>query len=308
MIKKINKRIASFMILLMLSVSLTGCSDNDTQTLKEKITNEISYLDLNLIEMLNKANGISLENYIVEAETVKNNETAKSGEASQQSSSSKQNSSKESSSNNSESNNGEKSDSEESNSKSSNDINYKMVGNEILLQDHTTDWKSLKSNIEKLYSNWETIILDLYKINVNNQDILNFSADLDIATSAIQNEDKIKTLNALAKLYSYIPTYTSAFIDNVKTSNLYKTKSHILTAYTLIEQNDFKKIEDELKKAENSLMPILNDIDSYSSNQSNINKSYILIKELENYNANMSKEIFYIKYKNLIQNLNNIKI
>ncbi len=57
-----------------------------------------------------------------------------------------------------------------------------MEGNEILLQERIPDWQTVKSEIEKLYSVWSTICLDLYKINVNSQDILSFNTDLDAAT------------------------------------------------------------------------------------------------------------------------------
>lgn len=54
-------------------------------------------------------------------------------------------------------------------------------------------------------------------------------------------------------------------------------------------------------------MPLINNISTASNNQASINKSYILIKELQNVNQNEDKDIFYIKYKNLMQELNNIK-
>ena len=40
------------------------------------------------------------------------------------------------------------------------------------------------------------------------------------------------------------------------------------------------------------------------NNEVNINKSYILIKDLQNSSNNTDKDIFYIKYKNLIEQLN----
>ena len=105
------------------------------------------------------------------------------------------------------------------------------------------NYEALKSDIEKLYSDWSTIQLDLYKMNVNSQDVLNFSSDLDIATAAIKSEDKAKTLTSLAKLYSYIPTYASASNQDTLVSNVYKTKSNLLTAYSVVEQDDFAKVE-----------------------------------------------------------------
>lgn len=180
-----------------------------------------------------------------------------------------------------------------------------MEENEILLQDRTPDWKSVKAEIEKLYSTWSTIILDLYKVNVNNQDILSFNADLDVATASIKNENKEASLNALAKLYSYIPKYVAYVSNDATATNIYQTKSNILNAYAIIEGNNSSQVKTELSNAEQAFMPIINNLNSQTNNQSNINKAYILIKELQNSMDN--KDIFYIKYKNLMQELNNIK-
>lgn len=193
------------------------------------------------------------------------------------------------------------------NKESSSNIKYRMEGNEILLQERKTDWKIVKSEIEKLYSSWSTIILDLYKINVNNQDILNFNADLDAATQSIKNENKEASLTALAKLYSYIPKYIVYVSNDVTVTNIYQTKSSILNAYAMVEGNNLAGIKSELSNAEQAFMPIINNINSKTNNQSNINKAYILIKELQASIDNKDKDIFYIKYKNLIQELNNIK-
>lgn len=193
------------------------------------------------------------------------------------------------------------------NKESSSNIKYKMEGNEILLQERKADWKTVKSEIEKLYSSWSTIILDLYKINVNNQDILNFNADLDTATESIKNENKEASLIALAKLYSYIPKYIIYVSNDVTTTNIYQTKSNILNAYAIVEENNLAGIKSELSNAEQAFMPIINNITSKTNNQSNINKAYILIKELQTSVDNKDKDIFYIKYKNLIQELNDIK-
>lgn len=215
--KKSNKPLIYFMIVVVIVAVLAGTlffrqnnnnGNNDKEVLKEKIMSEISYLDSNLIDMLNKTNGISLENYIVQAEEVKGNDTSSEGN----NNSSSGGEAKEGSGDSSSSKEG-KSDEQSSGEESSstNNFNYKMVGNEILSQDRTTDWEKLKQGIEKLYSDWNTIVLDLYKININNQDILNFNSDLDVATSAIKSEDKAKTLTTLSKLYSYIPKYTRKF-------------------------------------------------------------------------------------------------
>lgn len=123
----------------------------------------------------------------------------------------------------------------------------------------------------------------------------------------IKNEDKAASLTSLAKLYSYIPKYSNSVFKNTKTNAIYGTKSNILNAYSAIEQDNYNLVKTELANAEQSFMQIINSISSDTNNQSSINKSYILIKELQNTNQNSDKDIFYIKYKNLMQELNNIK-
>lgn len=307
MYKKIEKSIYLVIIFYILAISLTGCSDsnsNDNKVLKEKVSKEIEYLELKLIDMLNYTNGISLYNYIVKAEQISTTTSSKSekeAEASQEQS--------QKTTSNQEKKDNQQNETSEENTENSNENNvlYKMEKNEILLQDRKTDWTSLKSYIEKIYSDWTIIQLDLYKLNINNQEVLNFSSDLDVATQAIKDEDKAKTLTCLAKLYEYIPIYSTEIEQNAIISNVYKTKSNLFNVYAIIEENNFIKVEEEMNKMEQAFLPVVNNINSDNQQQININKAYILIKELQNFSSNKDIEIFYIKYKNLIQELNNIR-
>lgn len=306
---KFIKIILYFVISIILILSLTGCSkNNDNQALEEKVGAELSYLDTKLVEMLNKVNGISLENYVVKSDKISTkSEGSENSSNSQKESSSSSGEGGEDSNSSDSGTSSSQGDSGDSNQSNKNNVKYSMEGNEILLQDRNPDWNTVKSEIEKLYVSWSTVVLDLYKFNVNNQDILSFNADLDATTQSIKNEDKIASLSNLAKLYSYIPKYANSVLKDAKTNALYSTKSNILNAYSLIEQNNLSGVKTELANAEQSFIPIINNIDSNTNNQSNINKAYILIKELQNINQNTDKDIFYIKYKNLMQELNNIK-
>lgn len=172
-------------IFSILILSLAGCDkSNDSKELEEKINAELSYLDTKLVTMLNKINGISYENYVVKADEITTKSQSSEGSSGSQSSSGgesseeggKSNSSSEGTSSGNSSSGG---DSEES---SKNSVKYSMEGNEILLKERTPDWNTVKAEIEKLYCSWSTVMLDLYKVNINNQDILNFNTDLDTAT------------------------------------------------------------------------------------------------------------------------------
>ncbi len=316
MIKLRKKSLIFLIIFCILITTLTGCSSkNQNEVIQDKIDSELAFLSVKLIDMLNKVNGLSFENYVVEAEEInskssqKSSESNSSSEGSESSGTATGSSSSEEGSMNSSSEGGSSGGTESGSGNGGsetleNKVQYRMYGNEILLQEKNTDWNTLKAGIEKLYSDWSIIELDLYKVSVNNQDILNFSGDLDKATQAIKNEDKQASLNALAKLYAYIPIYSSAYSKDANINNLYKTKSNVLNAYVAVEQQNIEQITNEMKNAEQAFLPIVNDMTSQTTNQFNINKAYILIKELQNVNAD--KDIFYIKYKNLMQELNNI--
>ncbi|MCI8482528.1 MAG: hypothetical protein HFJ27_05750 [Clostridia bacterium] len=49
---------------------LAGCSHSEEELLKDKLASEIKYFDSTLSNMLNKANGLTLENYKVSAKKI----------------------------------------------------------------------------------------------------------------------------------------------------------------------------------------------------------------------------------------------
>lgn len=301
--KRFKEILIPLIISAILLVSLTGCSNkngDDAQELKNKVDSEMLFLDTQLLDMLNKLNGILFVNYVVSAQEVKENESTSSN--SKEENSSEGNSSSDGASKDN-SQSGSNSGNSSSKSKTTTAVDYSMESNGILSSKNSTDWNSLKYDIEQLYTSWATIILDLYKLNINSNDILGFSSDLDLATKAIKDENKKDSLLLLAKLYSYIPKYVESYSNNTRKINVLKTKSSILNAYSIIEENRKEDVKKEIANAEQAYLPIINDIGSDSNKQFNINKAYILIKEMQNSIDTDTTEIFYIKYKNLMEEL-----
>ena len=50
----------------------------------------------------------------------------------------------------------------------------------------------------------------------------------------------------------------------------------------------------------------MNDIEYLKNKEYKVNKTYILIKELQNSISYKDKKLFYLKYRNLIESLNNL--
>ena len=86
-----------------------------------------------------------------------------------------------------------------------------------------------------------------------------------------------------------------------------QTKTNIIRAYSIIEQEKCEEIKKEISLSINSFNTILNDVNN-NKNQYNINKTYVLLNEFNNSIDTNDKEILYIKYRNLIQEIEYLSI
>ena len=300
-IKKSVKTIITIIIFIVIALIIVYFvkspkykKTDETAELKDKIIQEIYFLDDYLISMANSVNNINLENYIIKAETItgqsnkENNNSNSTGESKEEGESSKN-----SSSNNS---------SEEKSKANS----YVLEPSDILVNERNPDWESLKIATERLYSTWPTIVIDLYKLNINNETVEKFSKDLDNLTNSIKIEDKSSTLMYISKLYDYLPIFGASVFNNSLNNNIIATKSNILNAYKLIEKQNWNEMKSYINKAEDEYINVINN--QNNKNQYNINKAYIILKEFEKSIDNQNMDILYIKYKNLLDELNMISI
>ena len=279
---------------------LTGCSKEKDEDLNQKAVSEVEYFSSKLINVLNSLNNITFENYQMVAEKTELN--AKSAQQEKSTSSgSTQNQEEQSGSSGEDSSTSSGSSSEiggDSKGEAVSIISSKMAPNTILTPQTTdVDWGSIKNEMENLYFAWNTVILDLYKLNVSSDDILGFSNSLDVATNYIKNEDKQNSLLAIAKLYSYLPKYISPLIQ---------TKSYILNSYSLVGQDEWADAQNEISKADETFRKVTTDVEFTSENSYKVNKTYVLLNELKNSMTMNDKDIFYIKYRNLLEEINEI--
>lgn len=297
--KKIKNIFVVFTIISI--ITMTGCSKNDDkENLKDKVNEELNYLDTHIISMANNLNNISLENYKITSESVEVEEKSKkmstgntggsqetaTGQTGEESSGQSQ------SSQNSENNN----------------INTtKMEKNAILDSNQDDiDWKAIKYEIENINQTWSVILLDLYSLNVSNDDIVAFSEILNNSIISIKNENKIDSLSNIAKMYSYIPIYEKAISAENSMQNIKQTKSFLINAYSFVEQGNWNEIQTNINECEKTFKNIVNDMEFAQKNEYKINKTYVLIKEMQNSLYLQDKEIFYIKYKNLLESINTL--
>ena len=316
-------------ILLIIGItlfSLTGCSkkENDDENLKkEKIDQEMKYLDSKIITTMNRLNNISFSNYKVVSEDLKENKTENtSGNEKNNTNQTVSESGSDSSSSNSGSDNGSEGDSNgsstqggklsssqggQSSKDSENSQIFKMSQDVLLLnvgeQSQEIKWEEIRENIENLYTIWATITIDLTSVGVNKDDILEFNVILDDIASNAEYKNKDEALNNLSKLYSLIPNYMQSYDTDELIKKIITTKSYVLKAYALANSENWSEISKELTKANESFEAVMTNSSNYSNKELNINRSYLLLEELAKSTEKKDKQIFYLRYKNLMQEL-----
>lgn len=292
-----------FLLIVICLFFLVGCTNNSQNSNdKSKITSEIEYFSSNIVQLLHGLNNISTNNYELISEKVQlSKENGGSG---------KSQSEGEGQDGNSQTSDGgqeENSKSGQQDEGSSSVTVTDMQANNILKIDtEDINWDSLKAQIELVNTSWSVVMLDLYNANISNHDIIAFGDLLNRTIISMKNEDKAMSLNNLTSLYSYIPKFLNSVSADKHKQNIETTKYHILKAYSSVTQDDWNTTTTELTEAENSFLSIINDTEFSKNNEFKINKTYMLIKDLQNSIPNNDKQLFYLKYRNLIDNLDTL--
>ena len=256
----------------------------------EKIDEEIKYLDTKLLTVINYLNNIDLQNYKVILSKVESQSDSSSSSAKEEEQSSQQE------------------DSSENGTDKEETTITKMEEETIVTDGGEVDWKTIEGELEVLYSTWSSVILDLYSTGVNSENILSFSNTLDDTLVNVKKQDKALTAMYFAKLYAHLPLFLeNAKIDEVDKKSL-EAKSYIINAYAFAETENWDRMGQEITKAEGIFEGLVNDAKYVNDDRKyNINKTYIVIEELKNSLDVKEKGIFYVKYKNVLEELNIVR-
>lgn len=114
------------------------------------------------------------------------------------------------------------------------------------------------------------------------------------------------TMNNLLKLYALLPKYSSSVADDIFT-NLLDTKVQVLNAYVLTEDKNWDEINKRLENAINEYGNIINNVEINTRNSAGVSQTYILLKELQRCTSVKDVDIFYINYKNFMQEIQGLE-
>lgn len=270
---------------------------NYNEDVKSKTLSDVKQIEKNFVSIFNQLNNITFDNYKFSASKLENSEDENSD---------KKNSNKD----DLEETENSKQDSQDTNQQSENgseNKQYKLEEVGILTMEDDINWTGIKNDVENLYTLLYSTTLDLYQTNSNEEKILNFNKEYDNLTKAVKEENKEQSLTELSILYNYLPDFVENCTNDEKEKIIINTKNYIFKAYSILDNEDWTSISDNISKASEQFTKLVTNINNKETvNQYNINKIYIMINELQNAIVLRDKEIFLIKYKKLLEEIQNI--
>ncbi len=281
--------IITVIAIIAISSSLIAFSNGNKEDdqLEDKVTQELMYLDQYFVTMLGDFNGLIIgDNRLQETEPKiqTNINTNLSDQAD-------------------ENQNNQGNDNLQQNSKVENKTD--TVQNGILKNDqkYEAKWNKIQTEVEQIYQVWNTVSIDLYSLNIDNNSILAFNDGLNKATQAVKNKNKTNAMSELTKIYAKILDYRKAYDKDNRKMDLLTIQYNSVAAYTDVTTGKWDEANAKLTNAEKIFSNLLNTVTNDYTNQATMSQCYVSINELKKAVGLQDKEIFFIEYRNLMSKM-----
>lgn len=307
--RKYKKFLFLFFIIVIVVLAIflySTISKGNNENEKEKTLAEVEYLEKKIVTLLNELNNIESRNYNLSVSEIAKEDSSQSEQGSLEQSS--KSSSEEESQGGGTKEQGQDSTSDSATSNNEEEKNEEYTLKEIGILTNTSDinWENIKTEVENLYLPLPTITLDLYGAQVAREDVLGFNQEIDNLTKEVKEENKETTLATLSRLYEYIPKFADKVTNNTTYKVVIETKNNLFKAYSKIEQKNWQEISNDVKGAIDTFSSGLVNTSTNSNKQYVINKIYIMLNELQNAVNMQDESVFLIKYKNILEEANNL--
>ena len=157
------------------------------------------------------------------------------------------------------------------------------------------DWEKIKIDIENLYTSWAVIENDIStKENINKEEIKKIDKNFDNLLLISIEKNKNNFMKETVDFYNNIINIAEKVNYDKNKLYILKVKKKLYEVYYNIEEKDWDS-------AKNNII-LAND---YSNQIENLEeKVKILLKNITNSIEQESKEVFIVKYSNIINELN----
>lgn len=277
----------------------SGCKrkNEQNQTIDDKIAIEIKFLDKEISKFVDIVTGNMETSYEIEEEKTSIKSTDENNNESNSSSENSQDSSDELSKKSEENSEGSQ---EVQNKQSSSDkkdekitiMSMQYSGDNSVKDD---DWEKIKIEIENLYTSWAVIENDIStKENINQEEIKKIDKNFDNLLLISIEKNKTNFMKETVDFYNNIINIAEKVNYDKNKLYILKVKKKLYEVYYNVEEKDWDS-------AKNNII-LAND---YSNQIENLEeKVKILLKNITNSIEQESKEVFIVKYSDIINELN----
>ena len=320
--KKYKKILFIFLVIIIIILGIIlykNISIGNSENKNEKILAEIEFLEKKLVTLLNEMNNIESRNYNLSVSEINESSNSKEGEKENQEGNNDSNSEQTKTNEEDEKNkNQEEQQEQQENSNSESSNNNKTSGEEekneeytlkqtgVLTNTEDIDWEHIKTEVENLYLTIPTITLDLYQEEIAKEDILGLNQELDNLTKAVKEENKETALSVLSKLYEFVSKFADKIANNENYKGIIATKNELFKAYSKLDSKNWQEISKDVTKTIETYSARILNTNNNSNKQDLANKIYIMLNELQNAVNLQDEAIFLIKYKNILEDMNNM--
>lgn len=165
------------------------------------------------------------------------------------------------------------------------------------------DWESIYDESEILNESWSTVVPDLSKLNIPEEQINGLGQDvanLVISISA-QNEDELFT--NLYSIYSRLPQIEQVYSDDTISKSKRELKRTVFLAYVYAENDNYEASKNEIQNASNRYNEMMKDTNYIKNSSYNLNKILVEIEELRSAINLENIALIRIRFVNFIEEL-----
>lgn len=165
------------------------------------------------------------------------------------------------------------------------------------------DWESIYDESEILNESWSTVVLDLSKLNIPEEQINGLGQDvanLVISISA-QNEDELFT--NLYSIYSRLPQIEQVYSDDTISKSKRELKRTVFLAHVYAENDNYEASKNEIQNASNRYNEMMKDTNYIKNSSYNLNKILVEIEELKSAINLENIALIRIRFVNFIEEL-----
>ena len=165
------------------------------------------------------------------------------------------------------------------------------------------DWESIYDESEILNESWSTVVLDLSKLNIPEEQINGLGQDvanLVISISA-QNEDELFT--NLYSIYSRLPQIEQVYSDDTISKSKRELKRTVFLAHVYAENDNYEASKNEIQNASNRYNEMMKDTNYIKDSRYNLNKILVEIEELRSAINLENIALIRIRFVNFIEEL-----